>query len=65
MCSLKSFLAIRYYVLSFEASKVIEGLMGFHASIIVVLTVFGSFLSVKWIFGTRGGMETSVGRRTL
>ena len=65
MCYLNSFLAVRHFVLSSEASKVTEGLLGFHTSIIAVLTVFGSFLSVKWLLGTRGGMETYLGRRTL
>ena len=53
-------LAVKLSVLSSEASKVTEGLLGFYTSNIVVLTVFGSFLSVRWPLGARGGMETSV-----
>ena len=45
--SLESFLAVRHSILSSKASKVTEGLLGFHTSIIVALTVFGSFLSVR------------------
>ena len=59
MCSLKSFLAVRHSILSSEAIKVTKGLLGLHSSIIATLTVFGSFLSVKWPLGARGGMETS------
>ena len=57
--SLKFFLAVRLSVLSSEASKVTKGILCFHTSIIVALTVFGSFMSVRWTLGVRGGMETS------
>ena len=58
--SLKLFLVIRLSISSSEESKLTKGLLGFHTSIIVVLTVFGSFLPAKWPSGARGGMETSV-----
>ena len=54
-------MAVRHSVLSSEASKVTEGLLGLHAYIIVVLTVLKKILSVKWLFRARGGMKTSVG----
>ena len=56
---LESYLAIRHSVLSSEASKVTECLLGFHTSIIAALTVFGSFLSVEWPLRARGGKKTS------
>ena len=56
---MESFLTVRDSLLSFEASKVTEGLLGFHNSIISNLTVFGSFLLVESPLGTGGGVETS------
>ena len=43
MCSLKSFLDVRHSVLSSEAIKVTKGLLGFHTSIIAILTVLEAF----------------------